>query len=45
LPLALRTPEGQKLNEELLKFKEDKEKLRETYYKEREYQNQEKLKN
>jgi hypothetical protein len=32
LPLALRSPEGQKLYEELLKFKEDKPKLLEFYY-------------
>jgi hypothetical protein len=32
LPLALRTPEGQKLYNELLQFKDNKEKLREIYY-------------
>lgn len=32
LPLALRTPEGQKLYEELLQIKDDKQKLREIYY-------------
>jgi hypothetical protein len=32
LPLALRTPEGKKLYEELLPFEKDKAKLREIYY-------------
>jgi hypothetical protein len=32
LPLALRTPEGQKLYEELKQFEKDKEKLRQIYY-------------
>jgi hypothetical protein len=32
LPLALRTPQGQKLYEELLQIKDDKQKLREAYY-------------